>query len=59
MVIVMHQKATPEEIDGVVSAIEDRGYTARPMPGGQRIAIGILYNERSVDTIKRSRNANV
>ena len=49
MLIVMHQKATPEEIDGVVSAIEERGYTARPMPGGERVAIGILNNSGPVD----------
>ena len=49
MLIVMHQKAAPEEIDGVVSAIEERGYTARPMPGGERVAIGILDNSGPVD----------
>ena len=49
MLVVMHQRATREEIDGVVSAIEERGYTARPMPGGERVAIGILNNKGPVD----------
>lgn len=49
MLIVMDQKATPEEVDMVVSAIEAKGYTARPIPGGERVAIGILNNEGPVD----------
>jgi 3-deoxy-7-phosphoheptulonate synthase len=49
MLVVMDQKATPEQIDTVVAAIEARGYTARPIPGGQRVAIGILRNEGPVD----------
>lgn len=49
MLIVMDQKATREEIDKVTSLIEARGYTARPMPGGERVAIGILNNEGPVD----------
>ena len=42
MLVVMDQKATPAEIDAVVAAIEERGYTARPIPGGERVSIGIL-----------------
>jgi 3-deoxy-7-phosphoheptulonate synthase len=49
MLIVMDQKATPEEIEAVITAIEVRGYTARPIPGGERVAIGILNNEGPVD----------
>jgi 3-deoxy-7-phosphoheptulonate synthase len=49
MLIVMDQKATTDEVDAVVAAIEDRGYTARPIPGGERVAIGILNNEGPVD----------
>jgi 3-deoxy-7-phosphoheptulonate synthase len=33
----------------VVAAVEKRGYTARPIPGGDRVSIGILYNKGSVD----------
>lgn len=51
MLIVMDQKATPEEIGAVIAAIEARGYTARPIPGGERVAIGILNNEGPVDAL--------
>lgn len=49
MLIVMDQKATPKEVTDVVAVIEARGYTARPIPGGERVAIGILNNEGPVD----------
>ena len=49
MLVVMDQKATPSEIDDVVAAIEERGYTARPIPGGERVSIGILNNKGPVD----------
>lgn len=49
MLIVMKKQATPEEVDKVVAAIEARGYTARPMPGGQRVAIGVLHNQGPVE----------
>ncbi len=49
MLIVMENKATPEQVAAVVSAIEERGYTARPIPGGDRVSIGILYNDGPVD----------
>ena len=51
MLIVMDQKATPEEIDVVIAVIEAKGYTARPIPGGERVAIGILNNEGPVDAV--------
>jgi 3-deoxy-7-phosphoheptulonate synthase len=45
----MSHRATPEEIDAVVAAIEGKGYTARPIPGGERVAIGVLHNKGAVD----------
>lgn len=45
MLIVMEHGATQEQIDGVVAAIEDLGCTARPIPGGDRVSIGILNNK--------------
>ena len=45
----MEQKATSKEIETVVSAIENRGYTARPIPGGDRVSIGVLNNKGAVD----------
>ncbi|MBF0228523.1 MAG: 3-deoxy-7-phosphoheptulonate synthase [Desulfamplus sp.] len=49
MLIVMKKGATEESIQNVVKAAEKRGYTARPIPGGDRVSIGILYNKGSVD----------
>jgi 3-deoxy-7-phosphoheptulonate synthase len=49
MLVVMDKKATQAEIDVVVAVIEERGYTARPIPGGERISIGILNNKGHVD----------
>ena len=49
MLVVMNQNATPAEIDAVVTAVEEKGYTARPIPGGERVSIGILNNKGPVD----------
>ena len=49
MLVVMDKKATQEEIDAVVAVIKQRGYTARPIPGGERMSIGILNNKGHVD----------
>ncbi len=45
----MRQSATPEEIRGVVKAVEARGMKAHPIPGAQRTAIGITGNKGAVD----------
>lgn len=49
MLVVMDQKATQGQIDKVVQTIEARGMTARPIPGGDRVSIGILNNKGPVD----------
>jgi len=49
MLIVMDQAATQDEIAQVIAAVEKRGFTARPIAGGNRVAIGVLYNPGSVD----------
>jgi 3-deoxy-7-phosphoheptulonate synthase len=49
MLIVMDKQATEEEIKAVVTAVEAKGYTARPIPGGDRVSIGVLYNKGAVD----------
>ncbi|MEI6262276.1 MAG: 3-deoxy-7-phosphoheptulonate synthase, partial [Deltaproteobacteria bacterium] len=49
MLIVMSKLATPEQTEAVVAEIERRGYVARPIPGGERITIGILHNKGPVD----------
>ena len=49
MLIVMEKGATDKEIAGVVAKIAALGFTAQPMPGGERVAIGILRNPGPVD----------
>ncbi|MDY6988404.1 MAG: 3-deoxy-7-phosphoheptulonate synthase [Thermodesulfobacteriota bacterium] len=49
MLVVMNQQATQEEIDAVIAAIEAKGCMARPIPGGERTAIGILRNKGAMD----------
>ncbi len=49
MLVVMSKNATEEQVNAVVNAIEARGYEARPIPGGDRVSIGILRNEGPVD----------
>jgi 3-deoxy-7-phosphoheptulonate synthase len=49
MLIVMSYNATKAEIERVVKAVQDMGYRAEPIPGGERTAIGVLGNEGYVD----------
>jgi len=49
MLVVMQKGASEETVKAVVHAIEKRGYTARSIPGGDRVSIGILRNIGSVD----------
>jgi len=45
MLIVMEKEATAAEIQTVVDAIEAKNCVARPIPGGDRVSIGILHNK--------------
>lgn len=49
MLVVMRHGATVAEIDRVVRTIEEMGYEARPMPGAQRTAVGLVGNDGRVD----------
>src|ERR1700733_3696699 len=49
MLVVMRHGATDAEIDRVVRTIEEMGYEARPMPGAQRTAVGLVGNDGRVD----------
>jgi 3-deoxy-7-phosphoheptulonate synthase len=49
MLIVMDKDATQAQIDAVVKKIETLGFAAQPIPGGERVAIGILRNPGPVD----------
>ena len=52
MLVVMKHNASPSEIDAIVEAIQEMGYAARPMPGGQRTAVGLIGNDGRVDTAR-------
>jgi 3-deoxy-7-phosphoheptulonate synthase len=49
MLVVMDRDATSEQVDKVVQTIEAKGMSARPIPGGDRVSIGILNNKGPVD----------
>jgi 3-deoxy-7-phosphoheptulonate synthase len=49
MLIVMRHGAIEAEIQQVVATIEEMGYQARPMPGKQRVSIGLVGNDGRVD----------
>ncbi|WKW11754.1 3-deoxy-7-phosphoheptulonate synthase [Pseudogemmatithrix spongiicola] len=49
MLVVMKQGATAAQIDAVCQWIRDKGYTAQPMPGAQRTAVGLVGNDGRVD----------
>ena len=50
MLVVMKHDASRSEIDAVVRTIEEMGYEARPMPGAQRTAVGLVGNDGTVDS---------
>jgi 3-deoxy-7-phosphoheptulonate synthase len=50
MLVVMGHGATAEEVERVVQVIGELGYEARPMPGAQRTAIGVVGNDGRVDS---------
>src|SRR3989449_6286849 len=45
----MRHGATEDEVRRVVRVIEEMGYQARPMPGTQRTAVGLVGNDGRVD----------
>jgi len=49
VLIVMRHGATEQEIQRVVAVIREMGYQARPMPGAQRTAVGLVGNDGRVD----------
>jgi 3-deoxy-7-phosphoheptulonate synthase len=49
VLIVMKQGATPDELQGVMDAVQARGYKAHAIPGGQRTAVGVTGNQGADD----------
>jgi 3-deoxy-7-phosphoheptulonate synthase len=52
MLIVMKHNATPDQVEGVVTEIQSMGYGARPIPGSQRTAVGLVGNDGRVDSAR-------
>ncbi|HET9948666.1 MAG TPA: 3-deoxy-7-phosphoheptulonate synthase [Longimicrobiales bacterium] len=50
MLVVMKHNATREDVETVVATIEEMGYRARPIPGNQRTAVGLIGNDGAVDS---------
>ncbi len=49
MLVVMKHDASSTQIEDVVSTIHEMGYEARPIPGRQRTAVGLIGNDGKVD----------
>ncbi|MBT6338741.1 MAG: 3-deoxy-7-phosphoheptulonate synthase [Desulfobacula sp.] len=49
MLVVMEKNITEKKIQAIITAIEKRGYTARTIPVGDRVSIGILHNKNSIE----------
>ncbi len=50
MLVVMQHGASERDVERVVRTIEEMGYEARPMPGAQRTAVGLVGNDGRVDS---------
>ena len=50
MLVVMQHDATSKDVERVVAIIQEMGYEARPMPGAQRTAVGLVGNDGRVDS---------
>ncbi len=49
MLVVMKPHATPAQIDAVIEKIRSLGLSAHPIPGAQRVAIGITGNKGGLE----------
>ncbi len=49
MLVVMKPHATEEEVAAVVERIRSLGLTPHPIPGAQRVAIGITGNKGGLE----------
>jgi len=52
MLVVMKHNAAQDDIARVVEVIKEMGYDARPIPGGQRTAVGLIGNDGRVDSAR-------
>jgi 3-deoxy-7-phosphoheptulonate synthase len=49
MLVVMSHGASTDDVDLVIRVIGEMGYEARPIPGKQRTAVGLIGNDGNVD----------
>ena len=49
MLVVMRHDATAPDVEAVIRTISEMGYEARPIPGKQRTAIGLIGNDGKVN----------
>lgn len=49
MLVIMDSRATESDINKVIERIKELGYTAHPIPGRNRLAIGITGNKNNSD----------
>jgi 3-deoxy-7-phosphoheptulonate synthase len=49
MLVVMERHAGPDAVQRVVDVVREMGYEARPIPGRQRTAVGIIGNDGRLD----------
>jgi len=49
MLIVMEHHASASQVEAVAERIRSLGFTPQPIPGGNRVAIGVLGNQGYVD----------
>ena len=59
MLVVMSHSARDEDVRRVIDTIEEMGYEARPIPGAQRTAIGLVGNDGRVDSSRLESLPNV
>ncbi len=59
MLVVMSHSAQADDIQRVINTIEEMGYEARPIPGSQRTAIGLVGNDGRVDSSRLESLPNV
>src|SRR5712672_2729535 len=50
MLVVMEHGASTADVERVCAVVAEMGYEARPMPGAQRTAVGIVGNDGRVDS---------
>ncbi|MSP60150.1 MAG: 3-deoxy-7-phosphoheptulonate synthase [Myxococcales bacterium] len=59
MLILMRPDASPSQIDEVMERIRELGFTGHPMPGTQRVAIGVTGNDGAIEPAHFSRYPGV